>query len=83
MTDQSCLYIFLTQGAPQDIVSSVVLENEEKNLVNLKEIKNRLSQHAHSFLRCSKLEELFDADCRDLLLGEGSWIIRYAIVAPV
>ena len=28
-------------------------------------------------------EESFDADLRGLLFGDESWIIRYAIVAPV
>ena len=52
-----------TQGGPQDIVSSIVLENEKKSLQALKEMKNRFSQHAPQLLRYSKLEERFDTNC--------------------
>ena len=64
-----------TQSGPQNIVSSVVLENEKKNLANLKEIKNRLSQHAPQLLEVFKLEKPFDTDRRELPLEEESWII--------
>ena len=43
------------QGGPQDVVSSVVLENEKKILQSFKEMKNRLSQHAPQLLEVFKI----------------------------
>ena len=71
-----------TQG-PQGTVSSVVLEDEKRILQALKEIKSLLSQHAPQLLDMFKMKGFFDTDCRELLLGDESWIIQYAIAAPV
>ena len=72
-----------TQDSPQDVVSSIVLENEKKILQSLKKRRIAEVNMLHSFLRYSKLVERFDTDCQELPLGEESWIIRYAIEAPV
>ena len=60
-----------TQGL-QGTVSLIVLENEKRISKYLKEIKDFFSQS----------EEPLETDRREPLLGEDSWIIRYAIAAP-
>ena len=69
-----------TQG-PQGTVSAVVLEDEKRILQALTDIK-----HLHACPTASsgvQNEESFDAYLRELLFGDESWIIQYAIAAPV
>ena len=61
-----------TSRGPQGTVSTVVLEDERSILQTLTNIKDLLSQ-----------QESSDADLRELLFVDESWIIRYAIAAPV